>query len=596
MSDLLGGKGAGLAEMTKAGLPTPPGFTITTEACNDYFAAGERLPDGLWDDVLEAMQRGRAADRQGLRRSGQPAARQRPLRRQVLDARDDGHGPQPRPERGRPCDGPRQADRQRAVRLGRVPALHPDVRPDRHGRRRPSASTSRSRPRKHGPRRTPRTPTSTVDDLAGLVARVQGRSSRPTPAATSPTIPTSSWTSRSRPCSRPGSASAPQDYRKSQKIAHDLGTAVNVVTMVFGNMGDDSGTGVAFTRDPNTGENGALRRVPHQRPGRGRRRRHPDGAEDRRDARPTCPRSTTSSCASASSSRSTTATSRTSSSRSSAAGCTCSRPAIAKRTAAAAVRIAADMVDEGVISQGGGDRADRARRRSTSSCATSSTRPALQDREADREGPQRLAGRGRRASAVFSADTAVEWVDRGEKVVLVRIETSPDDFHGMAVAQGILTARGGATSPRRGRRPPDRQAVRRGLARSSTSTTATKSAALRDHGRRRSTRATWISLDGATGEVYLGAAPDGPAPGSRTSPSSRRSSAGRTRSGGWASGRTPTSPRRPPRPAATAPRASGCAARSTCSARASGSRSCAARSSSPTSRPGPRRRRPPARS
>ncbi|MGH2511121.1 MAG: PEP/pyruvate-binding domain-containing protein, partial [Candidatus Limnocylindrales bacterium] len=55
MRDLLGGKGAGLAEMTTAGLPVPPGFTITTEACNDYFAAGERLPDGLWQDVLDAV-------------------------------------------------------------------------------------------------------------------------------------------------------------------------------------------------------------------------------------------------------------------------------------------------------------------------------------------------------------------------------------------------------------------------------------------------------------------------------------------------------------------------------------------------------------
>src|SRR3954470_15492287 len=53
--DLLGGKGAGLAEMTNAGLPVPAGFTVTTEACNDYFAAGEKLPDGLWDDVLEAV-------------------------------------------------------------------------------------------------------------------------------------------------------------------------------------------------------------------------------------------------------------------------------------------------------------------------------------------------------------------------------------------------------------------------------------------------------------------------------------------------------------------------------------------------------------
>ena len=68
MRDLLGGKGAGLAEMTKAGLPIPPGFTITTEACNDYFAAGEQLPDGLWEDVLEAVSRSRG-DRQGLRRS-----------------------------------------------------------------------------------------------------------------------------------------------------------------------------------------------------------------------------------------------------------------------------------------------------------------------------------------------------------------------------------------------------------------------------------------------------------------------------------------------------------------------------------------------
>ena len=68
MRDLLGGKGAGLAEMTNAGLPTPPGFTITTEACNDYFAAGEQLPDGLWDDVLEAVKEVEQRDRQGLRR------------------------------------------------------------------------------------------------------------------------------------------------------------------------------------------------------------------------------------------------------------------------------------------------------------------------------------------------------------------------------------------------------------------------------------------------------------------------------------------------------------------------------------------------
>ncbi|HYH92261.1 MAG TPA: PEP/pyruvate-binding domain-containing protein, partial [Candidatus Saccharimonadales bacterium] len=70
MRDLLGGKGAGLAEMTKAGLPTPPGFTITTEACNDYFANGEQLPEGLWEDVLEAVRQVEASTGKGF---GDPA-------------------------------------------------------------------------------------------------------------------------------------------------------------------------------------------------------------------------------------------------------------------------------------------------------------------------------------------------------------------------------------------------------------------------------------------------------------------------------------------------------------------------------------------
>src|SRR5687768_7647556 len=70
MRDLLGGKGAGLAEMTKAGLPTPPGFTITTEACNDYFANGEKLPDGLWEDVLAAVKQVEASTGKGF---GDPA-------------------------------------------------------------------------------------------------------------------------------------------------------------------------------------------------------------------------------------------------------------------------------------------------------------------------------------------------------------------------------------------------------------------------------------------------------------------------------------------------------------------------------------------
>src|SRR5687768_13683973 len=72
MRDLLGGKGAGLAEMTSAGLPVPPGFTITTEACNDYFAAGEQLPEGLWDDVLEAVRQVEQETGKGFGNSDNP--------------------------------------------------------------------------------------------------------------------------------------------------------------------------------------------------------------------------------------------------------------------------------------------------------------------------------------------------------------------------------------------------------------------------------------------------------------------------------------------------------------------------------------------
>ena len=100
MRDLLGGKGAGLAEMTYAGLPVPPGFTITTDACNDYFRKPRRIAQRIvgrrpgGHRRSRAIQTGKAS---GLGRES--AARQRTLRREILDARDDGHGPELRPER-----------------------------------------------------------------------------------------------------------------------------------------------------------------------------------------------------------------------------------------------------------------------------------------------------------------------------------------------------------------------------------------------------------------------------------------------------------------------------------------------------------------
>ena len=278
MRDLLGGKGAGLAEMTKAGLPTPPGFTITTEACNDYFAAGERLPDGLWDDVLEAVREVERADRQGLRRPGQPAPRERPLRRQVLDARDDGHGPQPR-----------ASTRRRCRAWSRSPATSASAGTPTAASSRCSAGSSwrssgerfdhaleaaKERARRqagHRPRRRRAAATSSASSR---------RSSRPTPAATSPTTRTSSSTSRSRRSSRSWFGKRARDYRKNQddprRPRHGRQRRDDGLRQHGRRLGDRR----RLHPRPEHRREGPLRRVPHQRPGRGRRGRHPDRPED----------------------------------------------------------------------------------------------------------------------------------------------------------------------------------------------------------------------------------------------------------------------------------------------------------------------------
>ena len=161
MRDLLGGKGAGLAEMTKAGLPVPPGFTITTDACNDYFRNGEELPGGLWEDVLAAVTALEVETGKTFGSGCEPAARQRALGRQILDAGHDGHRPQSRPQRRNHRRFGR-ADRRRAIRLGCLPPLLADVRPHRARRRRrelrarvrrekgPARSRGRHRARRRG--------------------------------------------------------------------------------------------------------------------------------------------------------------------------------------------------------------------------------------------------------------------------------------------------------------------------------------------------------------------------------------------------------------------------------------------------------------
>jgi pyruvate,orthophosphate dikinase len=290
------------------------------------------------------------------------------------------------------------------------------------------------------------------------------------------------------------------DYREFNRIPHDLGTAVNVVTMVFGNMGDDSGTGVAFTRDPNTGERvifgeflanaqgedvvAGIRTPEHISEMKeswpdvyrqfeeiaGRLERH---YRDVQDLEFTIERGTLYMLQTRS----------------------------AKRTAAAAVAIAADMVDEGIV---------------TKAEAVGRIEPAQVDQllrdqfdPRARDAATKVA-RGLNASpgaavgaAVFDADRAAERAAAGEKVVLVRIETSPDDFHGMAAAQGVLTARGGATS--------HAAVVARQIGKPCVAGCADL---VVDYRGRTATangiafaEGDQISLDGSTGDVFLGAIP-----------------------------------------------------------------------------------------
>ena len=271
MKDLLGGKGANLAEMTSVlGLPVPPGFTISTDACRAYMAGG--WPDGLDEEIAKQLKRLESAMGRKSGRPVGPAAGERAVGGQVLDARDDGHRPQPRAER-RERQGSRRPDLRRALRLRQLPAVRADVRPDR-ARHRGQAVRRRLRggqaafgrdERRRGPR---------IGAAQAGRRRTRG-SSRSTPAGRSRRSPRRSSGAPSRPCSGRGTAPRAVAYRVRERIPHDLGTAVNVQSMVFGNRDDNSGTGVGFTRDPATGANGELRRLPRQRPGRGRRGRHP---------------------------------------------------------------------------------------------------------------------------------------------------------------------------------------------------------------------------------------------------------------------------------------------------------------------------------
>ncbi len=498
MRALLGGKGAGLAEMTNAGLPVPPGFTITTEACNAYYAAGKELPDGLWDDVLAHMT---AVEAESGKRFGDPA---NPL---LVSVRSGAAFSMPgmmdtvlnlglNPDTvaglialtGNERFG-YDAWRRFVAMFGRIVLDIPATEFDE-----PFDALKERRGVKLDTDLTADDLREAADAYRAIVREATGEDF--------PTDPYRQLELAVRAVFDSWFGKRAHDYREFNKIPHDLGTAVNIVTMVFGNMGADSGTGVAFTRDPNTGERvlygeyltnaqgedvvagvrtpakisqmrDELPEVYQQFTEIGERlERH---YRDVQDLEFTIERGKLYMLQTRS----------------------------AKRTAPAAVKIAVDMAGEGILTR------EEALGRVEPAQIVQLLLPRF-DEAAKGKASDRFLAKGLNASpgaatgqAIFDPDRAEEAKAAGHPVILVRIETSPDDVHGMLAARGVLTARGGATS---------HAAV---VARSMGLPCVAGAESLQIDYAERTMRAggstvregEMISIDGTTGEIFAGELP-----------------------------------------------------------------------------------------
>jgi len=417
--ELLGGKGIGLAEMTQLCVPVPAGFTITTDACRAYMSGGKELPDGLEEEVERHL---RALEERTGKRFGDPDD---PL---LVSVRS-----------GAAISMPGMMDTILNVGLNdvsvqglaratgnewfahdcyrRLIEMYGETVDDVHYERLGADET----------------PQQAIERLKSAYQQSTGRDFPQDPRDQLRRAIVAVFDSWQSPRAHA--------YRRMYEIADDLGTAVNVVQMVFGNKGDTSGTGVAFTRDPSTGEQGlygeflanaqgedvvAGIRTPEPLAHMGDQlpqafeqlletmRRLEEHYRDVQDIEFTVEENTLYLLQTRS----------------------------AKRTAAAAVKAAVDMVEEGLIAR------EEAIVRIDPQQLDQLLHPML-DPTAEWE----VAAKGLNASPgaasgkiVLDADTAEQRGKGGEKVILVRWETTPDDIHGLIHAVGVLTAHGGMTS------------------------------------------------------------------------------------------------------------------------------------------------------
>ncbi|MGW2324969.1 pyruvate, phosphate dikinase [Streptomyces sp. NPDC001700] len=508
LKDLLGGKGANLAEMTNLGLPVPPGFTITTEACKVYLDSGTE-PAALRDEVsahLEALEGkmgkklGQADDpllvsvRSGAKFS-MPGMMDTVLNIGLSDESVAGLAAQAGDDRFA-WDSYR-----RLIQMFGKTVL--GVNGDLFEEAIDAAKQAKG---------------VTVDidldaaDLKKLVTEFKAIVSQET-GRSFPQEPREQMDLAVRAVFDSWNGDRAKLYRRQERIPHDLGTAVNICSMVFGNLGPDSGTGVAFTRDPASGHQGVY----------GDYLQNAQGEDVVAGIRNTVPLADLEQI----DKRSYDELMQIMETLETHYKDLCDieftiesgklwmlQTRVGKRTAGAAFRIATQLVDQGLI-----DEAEALRRVNGAQLAQLMF-PRF-DEEAAAGDAVRKIGRGIAASpgaavgkAVFDSYTAVKWSRSGEKVILIRRETNPDDLDGMIAAEGILTSRGGKTS--------HAAVVARGMGK--TCVCGAEDLEV-DTKRRRMIvpsadgkddlvieEGDVVSIDGSSGKVYLGEVPVVPSP------------------------------------------------------------------------------------
>ena len=440
MRNLLGGKGANLAEMTNLGLPVPPGLTITTETCMDYINHGNKMPEGLMDEVKAAL---KEVEQQAGKKFGDAT---NPL---LVSVRSGARLSMPGMMETILNLGLNDETVEAMVKLTNNPRFCYDsyrrfltmfgsVAWEMDRQKYFESEVEKVKERegvKEDTQVSAEGWKSLIPVYKKVIKEVTGKEF--------PQDPYIQLQEAIEAVFRSWNIPRAVAYRNMNKIDHNFGTAVNVQTMVFGNMGDDCATGVSFTRNPATGENkfygeyltnaqgeDVVAGIRTPKPIAMLETEMPDlyrqyvdiakklevGYKDVQDMEFTIERGKL----------------------------WILQTRNGKRTAAAAVRIAVEMHNEGIISK------ERAIQLVDPYTVNQILLPCF-DKKAASEA--HVIGKGVNASPgaavgkiVFDTEEAAERGNAGEKVILVRIETCPDDIHGMAAAQGVLTLRGGATS------------------------------------------------------------------------------------------------------------------------------------------------------